>query len=82
MKIVINGVMTDTNVTPVALVFSNDTQREQFIKNIQAMPPKPGVRVYCEMPDDLPNKQTYFDNVVAFVVSAHNLSYENAKPKL
>lgn len=46
MKVVIGGHVYDPQVTPITLVFTNDTERVNHIRNLDNMPNKPGPRAY------------------------------------
>lgn len=69
MKIIINGVVHDADETPIAVVFDSDAERIHTVHNLLQMTPKEGRRVYAVMPDDMKNKDAYFNSVVSFALA-------------
>lgn len=51
MKVVINGQVFDPEVTGIILVFKDDNDRVNHVRNLDNMENKPGPRVYSIHPD-------------------------------
>lgn len=53
MKIVVNNKVFDADKQPIAIVFDDDYELKQAVKNLTKMQPKIGRRIYLTFPNML-----------------------------
>lgn len=66
MKVKIGENIYDSKNEPIALVFSDDTERIDISNRLGNMAPRKGARIYMEYPDGMPivEAEKFIDNII------------------